>query len=220
MYAGYDETAPVDIAALSSCMEGKHASIEIWDVPSLKCKAVYRHLPGDVTALRYIRAEYLAAAFYGGAVEEIDDAVSEPVLCCPMESKTGGGFLRGAYRTVGYSSDNYPAIPDNTVIAFTPDGRMGLTIGGSICDVRTGKNLYTYHSPDDGPIANLPVLSGDGSGIITIHSKPSLNWKNRKWNAVQWPAPRDSRPYAGWMLSRIAGYEQTLSREREADLLI
>ena len=220
-YAGYDETAPVDTASLSSCMEGKHASIEIWDVPSLKCKAVYRQLPGDETALRYIETDnHLAAAFYGGAVAVIGDALSEPVLCCPMESKTSGGFLRGAYRTVGYSSDNYPDIPDNTVIAFTPDGQMGLTIGGSICDVSTGKNLYTYCSPDEGPIANLPMFSGDGSGIITIHSKPSLDRKKRKWDAVQWPAPRESRPYASWMLSRIAGYEQTLSREREADLLI
>lgn len=194
-------------------------SVEIYELPSLKRVEVYSDLPNVVRAVRYINHDTeLLISCYGGAVVRIGRERSAPVICAPLETKVPGKYLMGGY--AGSSQGmvfNYPEVDGNTVIAFTPDGKLGLTVGGNLCDLYTGKCIYTYNT------SNKPSLSPDGKKVFT--SMPSENSTYKFWHlniieGCEWPVPEEWEPKAHWMLSRIADYQETADRERRLTELI
>ncbi len=185
------------------------------DCPMVVLTEVYDGLQGDVMALRFMEEDReLLVSCMGGAVLRIGEKGSGPVVCGPLGTSVPGYFLRGGYRLTPYGDKVYPGIPGNTVIAFSQDGCLGLTIGGGLCDLRTGKCLYTYNSREG--LAERPVLSRNGLRVFAL----SENRQDLHLTGWEWPVLRDWDEKAAWLLSHIADYDQTRKREKErADLL-
>ena len=60
-------------------------------------------------------------------------------------------------------------ISGNTVIAFTPDGKLGLTVGGNLCDLRSGKCLpYIVVTPSNTTAPSLITLATVQTGCFDI----------------------------------------------------
>ena len=192
------------------------STLEIRDIPSGRLTAILRDFPDDILAVRYMENGGLIVSCFGGSVFKLDDSMKTddsefrlPVICGPLETSAPGCYLRGGYPLTPLGVKVYPGIPGNSVIAFTPDGELGITINGNLCNLKNGKCLYTYGSEDKN--ANIPVLSRDGKNVFVPNSK------NEGW---EWPVLRDWDKKAYWMLSVITSYEQSVDRKNRITELL